>query len=156
MWTFTEARRRWLEMPFRLCYQRCGLHFSGREGRQKWFLSAADDRGAFLNDASLLREIVRVSGDQFNASPESVFDRQDETATRHRPLWPWPLSAAGLLLVLDVALRRVEFTLRLPGKWPAVRSVRPEKSRTMKRPNIPVGDSLPENPERPCRHDCHC
>lgn len=76
---------------------------------------------------SLLREIARVSGGQFNPSPESVFDRQDETATRYRPLWPWLLSAAGLLLVLDVALRRVEFSLLLPGKWLAVRSARPGK-----------------------------
>jgi Ca-activated chloride channel family protein len=76
---------------------------------------------------SLLREIALVSGGQFNPSPEFVFDRQDETATRYRPLWPWLLFASGLLLVLDVALRRVEFSLLLPGKWLAVRSVRPGK-----------------------------
>jgi Ca-activated chloride channel family protein len=83
---------------------------------------------------SLLKEIARVSGGQFNPSPESVFDRQNEMATRYRPLWPWLLSAAGLLLVLDVALRRVEFSLLRPGKWRAERRARPGKERTLKSP----------------------
>ena len=44
----------------------------------------------------------RVTGRQF-------FDAQGERVTFHRELWPWCLWLAALLLLMDVAARRVRF-----------------------------------------------
>jgi hypothetical protein len=64
----------------------------------------------------LLREIAEVSGGKYQPSPEQIFETSNLTATRPTPLWPWLLTAAVLFLVLDVALRRVDFTtLPLPS-----------------------------------------
>ncbi len=59
----------------------------------------------------LLREIAEASGGVYSTGPERVFDRPDQWATRPTPLWPWLLTAAVLMLVLDVALRRIDFSL---------------------------------------------
>ena len=67
------------------------------------------------NDA-LLKEVARISGGQFNPEPKKVFDRPNEWATRPTQLWPWLLSIAAFLLVLDVALRRIDFALHLPTR----------------------------------------
>ena len=58
------------------------------------------------NDA-LLRRIATISGGQFNPRPEQVFQPLG-SASSVRPLWPYLLSAALLLLLLDVALRRID------------------------------------------------
>ena len=43
--------------------------------------------------------------------PETVFNaRESESATATTPLWPWLLSVAALLFVVDVALRRLELS----------------------------------------------
>ena len=62
----------------------------------------------------LLKEIASVSGGQFNPEPAKVFDRPNEWTTRPTQLWPSLLTLAAFLLVLDVALRRVDFALHLP------------------------------------------
>jgi Ca-activated chloride channel family protein len=63
---------------------------------------------------SLLSEIASVSGGQFNPTPEELFNTSSGLATRPTPLWPWLLSVAGFVLVLDVALRRIDFALHRP------------------------------------------
>ncbi len=64
----------------------------------------------------LLKEISNISGGQFNPEPSKVFNRPNEWTTRPTPLWPWLLALASVLLVLDVALRRIDFALHLPMK----------------------------------------
>ena len=65
---------------------------------------------------TLLKEIATVSGGQFNPEPAKVFDRPNEWTSRPTPLWPWLLTVAAFLLVMDVALRRIDFALHLPIK----------------------------------------
>jgi Mg-chelatase subunit ChlD len=60
----------------------------------------------------LLRQVASVSGGAFNPDPASIFSG-DGTAQEARPLWPWLLSAALGLFLLDVALRRIEFRSRM-------------------------------------------
>ena len=68
------------------------------------------------NDA-LLREISTISGGRFNPSAKDIFDRPGIRTTRPTELWPWLLTFSALLLVLDVALRRIDFTLTLPLRF---------------------------------------
>ena len=62
----------------------------------------------------LLREVANVSGGIFSPDPTKLFDRPDAWVTRPTPLWPWLLTLAAFLIVLDVALRRIDFALHLP------------------------------------------
>jgi hypothetical protein len=60
---------------------------------------------------SLLRSIAEASGGTHNVAASEVFAPSDRTALRPTPLWPWLLSAAVLLLVVDVGLRRIDWSL---------------------------------------------
>jgi Mg-chelatase subunit ChlD len=65
-------------------------------------------------DETLLRSIADASGGVYDPRPEQIFDRPNETANRPVPLWPYLLTAALILFVLDVALRRIDFSLHRP------------------------------------------
>lgn len=62
----------------------------------------------------LLRSLARVSGGRYNPTPSEIFAATERTAARPTPLWPYLVLAAALLWVLDVALRRIDFSLFLP------------------------------------------
>ena len=62
-----------------------------------------------------LQSIARLSGGVFNPNPETVFDPTDATVSRAIPLWPYLATVAALLFVLDVALRRIDFSLVFGG-----------------------------------------
>ena len=59
----------------------------------------------------LLREIANVSEGQFNPPVADLFQPGETRAFRPTPLWPYLLTAAAILLLFDVALRRVDFTV---------------------------------------------
>ena len=59
----------------------------------------------------LLRSIARTTSGQFAPKPGEVFADHGQTALRAVPLRPWLLTLALLLFVLDVALRRIDFSL---------------------------------------------
>lgn len=63
---------------------------------------------------AILRSIAVRSGGTFNPAPDKIFERPGQTANRPTPLWPYLLTAALLLFVLDVALRRIDFSLHWP------------------------------------------
>lgn len=63
---------------------------------------------------TLLRSIAETSGGTYAPAPEHIFYRPNESANRPTPLWPYLLTAALLLLILDVALRRIDFSLHWP------------------------------------------
>lgn len=69
----------------------------------------------------LLKDIARHSGGAWDPSAEMVFADDERRVTRPTALWPWLLAAAFVLLVLDVALRRVDFSLH----WPFARTPNP-------------------------------
>lgn len=59
---------------------------------------------------NLLQQIASVSGGKFSPTPKEVFQPDGRFATRPLPLWPFLLTAAAMLLVLDVMLRRIDFS----------------------------------------------
>ena len=62
----------------------------------------------------LLERIAGLSGGRCNPPVAEVFESGAASTTRPTPLWPWLLTAALVLLVLDVALRRIDFSLHWP------------------------------------------
>jgi Ca-activated chloride channel homolog len=74
-------------------------------------------------DETMLAAIARVSGGVYKPTPESVFARGDQTAAQALPLWPYLLMAAGLIFLLDVASRRIDFDLLLGRRKPPLKMV---------------------------------
>jgi hypothetical protein len=64
-------------------------------------------------NTDLLRSIAGASGGTFDIKPDAVFDPPEQTAPRAVPLWSYLGTAAALLFVLDVALRRIDLALLL-------------------------------------------
>ncbi len=71
-------------------------------------------------DEKLLRQIAALSGGHFTTRPDEVLENETRTVHRAEPLWPYLLTAAMLLFVADVALRRVD--LAQLGIGPAARA----------------------------------
>jgi hypothetical protein len=59
----------------------------------------------------LLKQISQVSGGRFDVPAAEVFDAGQHSARLTLPLWPYLLISALGLLVADVALRRIDFSL---------------------------------------------
>ncbi|MDX1928473.1 MAG: VWA domain-containing protein [Pirellulaceae bacterium] len=64
----------------------------------------------------LLKQISQVSGGRFDLPAKEVFEPGERTARLALPLWPYLLMAALSLLVADVALRRIDFSLWFPSR----------------------------------------
>lgn len=62
----------------------------------------------------LLQAVANASGGVYSPAPEDLFKANDATVTRPTPLWPHLATAALLLFILDVALRRIDFSLHRP------------------------------------------
>ncbi len=75
----------------------------------------ADELRLRPTNESLLRQVASSTGGLFSPQPAEVFRPTDRTAERATPLWPPLLIAALVLFVLDVALRRIDFSLVLGG-----------------------------------------
>lgn len=58
----------------------------------------------------LLKQISASSGGKFALDPSESFKTDARTVSRPTPLWPYLTLAAVLLLVLDVALRRIDLS----------------------------------------------
>jgi uncharacterized membrane protein len=63
----------------------------------------------------LLKRVAEVSGGRFGVTAAEVFAPDGRTARRPTPLWPWLVTAAALLVVIDVGLRRIDLTGWLGG-----------------------------------------
>lgn len=70
----------------------------------------SDEYRVGQTDEATLRRIAEVGGGKYDVKPADVF-RTDARGTRLRPLSKLLIRLAILLLVLDVALRRIDFTL---------------------------------------------
>lgn len=62
----------------------------------------------------LLRTVAASTGGTFSPDPYELFQDDGRTATRPTPLNTVLLTAAALLFVFDVALRRIDFSLHWP------------------------------------------
>ncbi|HEX4463003.1 MAG TPA: VWA domain-containing protein, partial [Polyangia bacterium] len=60
-------------------------------------------------DTALLERVAQVTGGRTSPTPQQRFDAGRQRVIFHRELWPWALWAALLLLLLDVAARRIRF-----------------------------------------------
>jgi Ca-activated chloride channel homolog len=82
-------------------------------GRQTRGLAVGypDELRLRATNAELLRSIAGAAAGRFDVTPESVFQPPERSAPRAEPLWPYLASAAVLLFVLDVALRRIDLSL---------------------------------------------
>lgn len=60
----------------------------------------------------LCEEISAASHGAFNPTPETVFENKSRFTTRPTALWPWLLTIALSLFVIDVALRRIDLQLQ--------------------------------------------
>jgi hypothetical protein len=67
-------------------------------------------------NTELLKSIAGASGGKPDVAPEMVFETPERTATQAVALWPYLATAAALLFILDVALRRIDLTLLWPGR----------------------------------------
>lgn len=65
---------------------------------------------------ALLQKIAATTDGRFDVSPDEVFSPPERTARQILPLWPYLVMAALGLWVIDVALRRVDFSLLLRGR----------------------------------------
>ena len=63
---------------------------------------------------SLLRAVSETSGGAFASAPKDLMEQSRDSVTRPTPLWPYLVAAALFLLILDVALRRIDFTIHWP------------------------------------------
>lgn len=63
----------------------------------------------------LLKRVAEISGGKFGVTAGEVFAPDGRTARRPTPLWPWLVTAAALIVVIDVGLRRIDLTGWLGG-----------------------------------------
>jgi len=67
---------------------------------------------------ALLQTVAEHSGGRFDPDPTQLFVDDHRQAVRFTELWPYLLSTAMVLLVLDVGLRRIDFSVRQPfARW---------------------------------------
>ncbi len=62
-------------------------------------------------DEELMKRIAAASGGKFKPSAAEVFNLGTRVAQRATPLWPYLLMAALIAFLIDVALRRIDFSL---------------------------------------------
>lgn len=103
-----------------------------------WVLGYSPEYGQYTDDEHLLNSIAQITGGrnlaaQFEeATFDSILAHDLPVGEASRPIWPWLLLLAVLLLPLDIALRRIVLT-RSDGHrlWRATagRLVRPATSR---------------------------
>jgi hypothetical protein len=63
-------------------------------------------------DEAALARLAEVTGGRVRPTAAQLFDPGADAVRFRRPLWSWPLWAAALLLLVDVALRRLRLFRR--------------------------------------------
>lgn len=84
-----------------------------RAGTRALFYPYADELRSRPPDLDLLQEVAKQTGGKVGASVAEIFDPQDDRGVRRKPLWPWFATAALVLYLLDILMRRAAFTRRL-------------------------------------------
>ncbi|MDB5385166.1 MAG: von Willebrand factor type domain protein [Planctomycetaceae bacterium] len=81
----------------------------------------SDELRLRATNEALLKDIAAASGGKYEPTLDEVFAPSDRTAQRPTPLWPWLVTLATLLLVVDVFLRRVNLGLMMGRRRPPER-----------------------------------
>ncbi len=71
----------------------------------------ADELRLRPTNEELLTTVARVSGGEFSPKAEAIFAATETAADRATPLWPWLVTVATWLLVIDVAFRRIDLSI---------------------------------------------
>jgi len=66
------------------------------------------------SDRTLLRKLADVGGGMYDVGPDAIVDR-NARSSRVQPLWPVLVGMALILLIFDVALRRIDWALLTGG-----------------------------------------
>jgi hypothetical protein len=69
----------------------------------------------------LLRQLSSASSGRYDPPPATIFDPGNRTVPRAEPLGPYLLASALLLFVVDVSLRRIDFSLLINRRQNAPR-----------------------------------
>jgi Mg-chelatase subunit ChlD len=94
-------------------------------------------------NTDLLRELARVSGGRYDPTPEEVFEPLGRTARRSTPLWPALTVAALVLLLFDVALRRLDLSLLFGRTRAAPAAARDTMKKNRVSTPLPAGRDSP-------------
>jgi hypothetical protein len=97
------------------------IRFSGQPGEGQtddafaktsgWTLSYSPEYKHLNSDPDFLVRLVALSGGEFASStPADVFTHDLKTTRAARPVWPWLILFAALLLPFDIASRRLIIT----------------------------------------------
>lgn len=92
---------------------------------------------------ALLKSIADVSGGTYQLKAADAFAPTTRTARRPTPLWPWLVTAAAVLLVLDVALRRIDLSLIFGRKRETIVRARPPARSGIRKNLARAGRKLP-------------
>ena len=78
-------------------------------------VSYSDELRIRPTNEALLQGLAQASGGIYSPDPEKLMSlTATDKVTRPLPLWPYLCTAAMVLLLLDVALRRIDFALHWP------------------------------------------
>lgn len=83
-------------------------------GRRGLVVEYADELRLKPTNEELLRSIAETTGGRYNPEPGAVFAPPERTALQTTFLWPYLLTAAALLFLIDVALKRIDLTRKKP------------------------------------------
>ena len=84
---------------------------SSASSRAGWPSAIRDELRLRAANTDLLRSIAEITSGRYDMSADEVFSRATRTVPRTTPLWPYLITIAAILFVLDVALRRVDLVL---------------------------------------------
>jgi Ca-activated chloride channel homolog len=73
------------------------------------FVDYPDELRLRAKDVALLQAIAKTTGGRFDPAPESVLAPDDRTVDRRHSPWRYLVLAALLLIVADLAIRRIRF-----------------------------------------------
>jgi len=82
-------------------------------------LGYPDELRLRTTNEELLKSLATSTGGTYDLEPDEVFAPTELTASRATPLWPVLAALAVILFVIDVALRRIDFSLLSlrPRSW---------------------------------------
>ena len=86
----------------------------GAGARSRITIGYSDELRIRPTNEELLRSVAETSGGIYAPDPTDLMELESETVTRPTPLWPYLVTAALWLLLLDIALRRIDFGLHWP------------------------------------------
>jgi hypothetical protein len=91
------------------CERPSGVRF---EKTRVLVIDYPDELRVRSTNEQLLRDVARISGGAYDPQPEAIFELSQPDALRVTPLWPFLVRAGLVLLVIDVALRRLAWQFR--------------------------------------------